>query len=469
MSMDNSGDQAAPASDTAQLVAAGRIWKALDLDEAALGRLAFQGRDEIPSAYRVSDLAAGAIGAAALAISELVAIDGPAPRVKVDRRLAGLWFGWSIKPIGWEMPAAWDPIAGDYCARNGWIRLHTNAPRHRSAALAVLDCMEDRNHVAAAVAGWSADELESAVVAAGGCAAAMRAEAAWAEHPQGAAVAAEPLVAMTLSEGVEHVGGWRPSPERPLAGIRVLDLTRVLAGPVATRFLAGYGASVLRIDPPGWDEPGVIPEVTLGKRCARLDLGRTEDRAIFEGLLSTADVLVHGYRPDALEALGYGEAARRALAPEIIDVSLDAYGWTGPWKARRGFDSLVQMSSGVAATGMAWKKADCPTPLPVQALDQATGYLMAATAVRGLIGRLRSGESLRGRVSLARTASELAQLGRQEEAGSWAGAAEADLSADVETTDWGPARRVRAPADIENAPMRWQSGAARLGTAAAAW
>jgi crotonobetainyl-CoA:carnitine CoA-transferase CaiB-like acyl-CoA transferase len=238
---------------------------------------------------------------------------------------------------------------------------------------------------------------------------------------------------------------------------------------VATRFLAGYGANVVRIDPPDWDEPGVIPEVTLGKRCARLDLERSEDRAVFEGLLAAAHVLVHGYRPGALEALGYGEETRRALAPQIIDVSLDAYGWTGPWKTRRGFDSLVQMSSGIAAQGMAWSKADRPTPLPVQALDQATGYLMAATAVRGLIGRLTNGESLRGRVSLARTAAELVRLGRLANAPAWTAASDADVSPALETTAWGPARRLKAPAAVENAAMRWASGACRLGSAAAAW
>jgi len=222
------------------------IWRALDLDEAALGRLAFRAREELPSAYRVSDLAAGA---AALSVSGLIGVGrGRPPRVEVDRRLAGLWFGWSIKPIGWEMPAAWDPIAGDYRTGDGWIRLHTNAPRHRAAALAVLDCREDRGDVTTAVECWSADELEAAVVDAGGCAAAMRTEKAWAEHPQGAAVAVEPLVAMKRFGGGEPKWDWRPSPERPLAGIRVLDLMRVLAGPVATRLLAGYGASVLRID-----------------------------------------------------------------------------------------------------------------------------------------------------------------------------------------------------------------------------
>jgi crotonobetainyl-CoA:carnitine CoA-transferase CaiB-like acyl-CoA transferase len=106
---------------------------------------------------------------------------------------------------------------------------------------------------------------------------------------------------------------------------------------------------VLRIDPPGWDEPGVVPEVTLGKRCARLDLHGAADRDAFEHLLAQADVLVHGYRPGALDALGYDEARRRTIRPEVIDVALNAYGWSGPWQALVGFDSLVQMSAGVVA------------------------------------------------------------------------------------------------------------------------
>lgn len=160
---------------------------------------------------------------------------------------------------------------------------------------------------------------------------------------------------------------------RPLAGIKVLDFTRVLAGPVATRFLAGLGADVLRIDPPEWDEPGVVPDVILGKRCARLDLHTAEDRRVFEALLARADIVVHGYRPGAMARLGYDEGERRTINPGLVDVSLCAYGWTGPWAGRRGFDSLVQMSIGIAEAGMRWQQAERPVPLPVQALDHATG------------------------------------------------------------------------------------------------
>ena len=234
------------------------------------------GDAELPSAFSVTDLAAATIGAAGLAVAELAG-DG-AGAVRVDRRLASAWFLLTIDPIGWQLPPLWDAVAGDYRAADGWIRLHTNAPHHRRAALGVLRCTEDRAAVAKVVEGWTAAELESAVVDAGGCAAEMRTAAEWSAHAQGAAVAAEPLVHLDRTDGAADSGAAAGPPDRPLAGVRVLDLTRVLAGPVATRFLAGLGAEVLRIDPPGWDEPGIVPEVTLGKRCARLDASTPEGR-----------------------------------------------------------------------------------------------------------------------------------------------------------------------------------------------
>jgi hypothetical protein len=444
------------------------LWLALDLPKTALDRLAFRGKEDLPSAFPVTDLAAGAIGVAALALSELSGVFGAPPRVLIDRHLASLWFAWSIKPLGWSMPPPWDPISGDYRAGDGWIRLHTNASRHRAAALSVLNCGADRTEVAAAVEAWSADALEAAIVTAGGCAAAMRSPDAWSAHPQGRAVAAEALVAFT-SVGDRGTNAFIPRSERPLAGLKVLDLTRVLAGPVATRFLAGYGADVLRLDPPSWDEPGVVPEVTLGKRCARLDLRESGDRAIFERLLSEADVLVHGYRPGALDLLGYGETARRAIKPDLIDVSLDAYGWTGPWQWRRGFDSLVQMSTGIAAAGMGWKRADRPTPLPVQGLDHATGYLMAAAVIRALIGRLRGEGAASARVSLARTATQLMRMRHDGSAPVWVGPRDSHYATSIEVTAWGPAKRALAPAMIENTPARWDRGATGLGSAEPTW
>jgi hypothetical protein len=448
------------------------IWSALDMPASTLDAVQLTGDGELPSYFAVTDLAAASVAAAALAVQQLMVAQGAAPaRVTVDRRLASMWFSWSIHPVGWERPPLWDAVAGDYATADGWIRLHTNASHHRDAALAVLGCAAEREAVARAVAGWRGEALEAAVVGRGGCAAVMRSAEEWRQHPQGRAVAAEPLVAMTTAHaGIGAGRGWAATPSRPLAGLKVLDLTRVLAGPVATRFLAGYGADVLRIDPPNWNEPGVIPEVTLGKRCARLDLTQPADRVIFEGLLAEADVLVHGYRPAALERLGYGAQIRRQLNPSLIDVSLNAYGWTGPLAERRGFDSLVQMSCGIAQHGMQRQGADRPVPLPVQALDHATGYLMAAAVVRGLLFRLQENRAVQARLSLARVAALLADTQAQQRNGqAIATGSEADLSPQLEQTEWGPARRYRAPAEIDGAPMRWDRPACSLGSAAPRW
>jgi CoA-transferase family III len=429
----------------------------------------FSGSGGLPSVFAVSDFATAAIATVAAALAELVGTKlGSLPRVSVDRRLSSLWFGWSIRPEGWTRPSVWDSLAGDYLAADGWIRLHTNAPHHRAAALSALGVPGDKSEVARAVAGWKAEALETAIVQSNGCAAAMRTMAAWATHPQGESVSREPLLFARDSDDTCDAR-WSPTPDRPLRGIRVLDLTRVLAGPAATRFLAGFGADVLRIDPPTWDEPSIVPEMTLGKRCARLDLRNAGDRAIFVELLRNADVLVHGYRADALEKLGLDAAACRAIRPGLIDVSLDAYGWSGPWRNRRGFDSLVQMSAGIAEAGMRELGKDRPTPLPVQALDHATGYLMAASAIRGLAQRVANGRGFEGRLSLARTAQLLVTGPGEETMRDFATATEDEYSPAIEATDFGPARRLRPPIAIAGAPMRWDRSAVKLGSSAPSW
>jgi crotonobetainyl-CoA:carnitine CoA-transferase CaiB-like acyl-CoA transferase len=443
-------------------------WTSIGRESTALSAVRFTGAGDLPSAYAVSDLASATVATAALAVAELIQCAGVTlPAVTVDRRLASFWFHASIRPVGWKMPPIWDPIAGDYRTSDGWIRLHTNAPHHRAAAERVLGRHADRAAMAEAVARWRKQELETAVVDVGGCAAEMRSAAEWRDHPQGRAVATEPLVRRTVRDRASGRATTTISVERPLAGVRVLDLTRVLAGPIATRFLAAFGAEVLRIDPPDWNEPSIAPEVTLGKRCARLNLKDATDRKTFETLLAGADILVHGYRSDALDRLGYGDAARRALAPGLVDVAHCAYGWTGPWAKRRGFDSLVQMSTGIADTGMPWKGADHPVPLPVQAIDHATGYLAAAAAVRGLTQRLREGVGTDARLSLARTAILLPE--RDREPGALAPESEADLLPAVEETPWGQARRLRPPAHIDGAPMHWSRPASDLGSAEPRW
>lgn len=431
--------------------------------------LSFTGAGQLPSVFPVTDLASAAVAVAGLALAELAAPSGEVvPWVWVDRRLASFWFGGSLRPIGWTLAPLWDAFAGDYQAADGWIRLHTNAPHHRAAALSVLGGAAERETVARAVARWNASELESAIVEQGGCAAAMRSLNEWSSHPQGKAMQAEPLLDIAFGdEG--HEREWAGTSQRPLHGVRVLDLTRILAGPVATRFLAGFGAEVLRIDPPGWEEPGTVPEVVLGKRCARLDLRQAADRTVFEHLLRQADVLVHGLRPDALERLGLGAQWRRAINPTLIDVSLDAYGWTGPWCGRRGFDSLIQMSTGIAAEGMRRSGREMPVPLPVQAIDHATGYLMAAAALKALAQRRRDGRGCQVRASLARTAHWLAQAPSSLDLNPLVPESPQDQSPEIEATAWGPARRLRPPLSIEGMAMRWELPAPQLGSSAAAW
>jgi hypothetical protein len=446
-----------------------KAWSAIGGNKTAVNSIVFVGDGGLPSVYPVTDFASAVTATTALAVLELLERrTGTAHAARVDRRLVSLWFGLSIHPLGWRLPPVWDPLAGDYPTRDGFIRLHTNARHHRAAAERVLGAHGDREGMARAVAGWAKGDLERAIVEAGGCAAEMRSVSEWGEHPQGRAIATEPLAHVTPTDAAP-APEWAVPRSRPLAGIRVLDMTRVLAGPVASRFLAGYGAEVLRIDPPSWDEGPVIPEVTVGKRCARLDLNRSEDRSTFERLLSKADIFVHGYRPGALDHLGFDAVRRRSLSPGLIDVGLDAYGWSGPWASRRGFDSLVQMSAGIADAGMQWRKAQKPVPLPVQALDHATGYLMAAVALRGVTRRMVQGNGTEARLSLARTAKMLIDAGTGGAADPFAAETTVDLSPEIEATDWGPAQRLQSPITIEGTPLRWESPACKLGSSAARW
>ncbi|MBC7724899.1 MAG: CoA transferase [Burkholderiaceae bacterium] len=432
-----------------------------------LAALSDTGEGDLPSVYRVTDLAVAAIGVAGLAASELVgSVTGSAPAVAVDRALASTWFGSAVDPIGWTLPSVWDPLARNYRASDGWIRLHTNAPHHRAAALAVLGGTGDFFAVRRAVGHRSAVELETAIVDAGGCAAVMRSPEQWLAHPQGAAVAQEPLLDWATGEAGARGLSWTISPSSPLGGLRVLDLTRVIAGPVATRFLAALGADVLRVDPPGWEEEAIVPNMTLGKRSARLDAKTPAGRDRLSELIRRADVVVHGYRAGALDALGFDAETRQRLRPGLIDVSLDAYGFTGPWAGRRGFDSLVQMSSGIPEAGMAWAQSAEPTPLPVQALDHATGYLLAAAAMRALSMQREDGPGRQVRTSLARVAMTLVNGGPQRIDGPLV---ERSPATELLATPWGPAMMLRSPVDIAGTPFEFTRGPCELGSHPPQW
>jgi crotonobetainyl-CoA:carnitine CoA-transferase CaiB-like acyl-CoA transferase len=267
--------------------------------------------------------------------------------------------------------------------------------------------------------------------------------------------------------GREPDAGWEPEGGGPLTGIRILDLTRVIAGPVCTRTLAAWGAEVLRIDPPGFAEvPALLPETTTGKHCAAVDLRDPAGRGQLAALVGEADAIVHGLRPGALADLGFSDAELRRLNPGLCIAALDAYGWAGPWAGRRGFDSLVQFSCGIAAASAAAVGSDRPVPLPAQALDHATGYLLAAAVCRGLTGRYDGLAAADIRGALVGTANLLMEqhLSPPEESTPMPGLGAATT---VRDTVWGPVSAVPQPGTIAGSGGNWRVPAGPLGRHAA--
>lgn len=378
---------------------------------------------------------------------------GKAPAAVIDRSLVDVWCTSSFVPDNWKIPPKWDRFSDDYRTRDGWVRLHCNAPHHRKSALHVLGKVETPRQAKTNAMRWQAHDLAEAVVDAGGCASELFTTAQWRDHAQGRAVAKEPVVAWKTAAGCPS--NWAPGPfARPLRGLRVLDLTRIIAGPVSTRFLASLGADVLRIDPPGWTEGANEVEMTLGKSCAQLDLRQATARATFTDLVRSAHVLVHGYRRDALERLGFGPDNLTRLNPALISVGLTAYGWTGPWKNRRGFDSLVQRS-----TGLAVESGEKIIDLPYQVLDHATGYFMAAAVIEAVRLQLTQNTAAHAYLSLARQAQLLFDAGVDAGAVQQAGILNrmqiAQQQGTRESTSWGPGWRCPLPYRFEEVVPGW--------------
>lgn len=439
------------------------ILNALNMDDDRYQALMIHVKnDHVTSSdvFAVTSLASSSIAAAGLALAHYAFGSQYEGQISVDQHLAYLWFGSSLRSQGWALSSPWDDLAGDYQTQDGFLRLHTNAPHHRNVVTQVLGDL-DRNAMADKVARYKGEALEEMIVKSGGAAAKMMNSKDWATHPQGLALSKEPLIAWQHFKGAEL--NHQPVATRPLQGLKVLDLTRIIAGPVATRFLAHYGANVLRIDPKGWDEGEHILDMTPGKSCATLDLKDAEDLAHLKTLISQADVFIHGYRANALENLGLDDARLRELNPSLIDISHNAYGWSGPWRNRRGFDSLVQMSCGIAAKGMDISQNHQPNsqpnlqpcPMSVQALDHATGYLIAASALRGL-SRLRDhGQACSARLSLARTAELLKITERDQFDENSMAETTDDVCSVIEKTELGPLKRLKSPLVIDDLKPFW--------------
>lgn len=370
-------------------------------DPGVLPELRIAGSTGLSGRLPVPGLALGAVAAQLLAARGLAGSAAGAP-LDLDAAHVGLAFRSEryARRAGAPLGPGFAPLSRFWRTADGWLRLHGNYPQHRDAALAVLG--ED---VATAAAGRRAEDLETAVVAAGGAAAAVRTAAEWRAHPQGVAVAGLPLLSVDRSAD--------GPPRRPsLRGLRVLDLTRVIAGPVATRTLASHGADVLRIDSPRLpDDAGGLLETGSGKRHVVIDLAAPEGRRTVEDLLAEADVVVQGHRPGALDAFGLDPASLAARHPHLVVVRLCAWGEAGPWRERRGFDSLVQAATGIARI---YGSAEDPGVLPAQALDHATGYLAAAVVMGALARQSNEGGGWRSELSLAQTAHWLLEAAAPE-------------------------------------------------------
>jgi crotonobetainyl-CoA:carnitine CoA-transferase CaiB-like acyl-CoA transferase len=452
------------------------LWVLARGDDGALERVSLTGRDPaLPSSFRVGTAAQAVIGAAALAASEVWRQrTGRGQSVGVDMRHAAIEFRSEryMRIDGKPPGPAWDRIAGVYQTGDGrYVRLHTNFPHHRDGMLKLLGCAYEREAVQAALAKWQGEAFETAAAEAGLVATMMRSPAEWHAHPQGQAVAQLPVLEIT------RIGEAPPrrlsrDPERPLSDVRVLDLTRVIAGPVCGRALAAHGADVMRITAPHL--PG-LPELDIdmgrGKLSANVDLRATDDREWLQSLVRDSHILVQNYRPGGLAKLGFSPEACAELRPGIIVATLSAYGHVGPWAMRRGFDSLVQNASGINFAEGEAAGVTGPKELPAQAIDHASGYLMAFGAMMALARKAEEGGSWHVRVSLAQSGRWLMGLGRVADGFACPDPKSADIAdlLDQMDTPFGRLTYVRHAGIMSDTPARWSRPPVKLGTHAPLW
>lgn len=450
------------------------LWSDAGLDDEALEDIAFTGSEPVlPSSFAVGTAAQATIGAAALASAELWRLrTGRRQRVTVAMRNAAIEFRSEryLRVDGKDPDDHHDQIAGLYrCGDGRWARLHTNLPHHCDGLLQLLGCKHHKAAVQRALEQWPAQALESAAAEAGLVVTACRSFAEWDAHAQGRAVASLPLFSI---EKIGEAPALTLSPgQRPLSGIKVLELTHVIAGPVSGRVLAGHGADVLLVT--AAHRPSMLPLVIdtgRGKLSTQIDLRQPDGQETLAALVREADVFIQGYRPGAVAAHGFGPEELARLRPGIVYASLSAYGHDGPWAPRRGFDSLVQTASGLnLAEAEAFGSSE-PRPLPAQALDHASGYLLAFAIMAALKRRAEQGGSWHVRVSLAQTGHWLRQLGRID------GMHCRDPGFDDvrdrlhETpSGFGLLTAVRHAAEMSETPPHWARSSVPLGTHAPAW
>ncbi len=436
------------------------IWKLAGLPEAALAQADLQvAAPTLPSSFHVAAMATSTVASAALAAAELWRLrSGKQQTISVSSRHAEAEFlsESRIRINNGPPPDLWGRIAGLYqCGDDRWVRIHANFPHHEAGTLSILKCEPTKEAVQATLKNWTAQDFEDACAEKGLVVFMMRSPEEWAAHPHAAALATLPLF------DVDKIGDAPPEPlpvtgTQPLSGITVLDLTRVIAGPVCGRTLAAHGADVTRIASQQLNRDSLSLEADAGrgKRSEFFDLATEDGRAALAARVPSADVFAQGYRPGTIDNKGFSPERLAELRPGIVAVSVSAWGHKGPWALRRGFDSLVQTATGLNVAEARAAGIDGPKPLPCQGLDFASGHLMALGAMAGLYKRATEGGSWRVRVALARTRHWLESLGRIEEGFTVTTPTNddvADLMTDI-PSDYGLLTAVKYPAQLSLTP-----------------
>ena len=438
-----------------------------------LGQVSLTGDDPVlPSSFYVGTAAQTSIAAAALAACELGHLRGqPRQHVAVDMAHAALecsgWFS-----LDGRVPEIWDKFSGLYRCSDGWVRIHANFAHHRAGALRLMGLdpvTASRADAEQALLAWSAVAFETAAANAGLVVAAVRSFAEWDAQPPGQAIAAQPLMHFErIGDAAPHALEKIPANQLPLAGLRVLDLTRILAGPVCGRMLAGLGADVMLVNSPHLPNIESIADTSRGKLSCHIDLKTPGGVQNLQKLAAQAHVFVQGYRPGGLHALGFGPQQLAALNPGIVVVSLSAYGTQGAWAPKRGFDSLVQTATGFNHAEMQASGANAPKALPMQILDYATGHLMAFAAAAALHRQQREGGSWNVTLSLAQTGLWLRAMGRIADG---FGVSPPGREPFVETSEsgFGQLQAIRLSAQLQRTALGWRRRSMPPGSHAAIW
>lgn len=396
----------------------------LDLPTEAIGRtVKLHGSDPVvPSRYRVGLASAAALAAQAVGIAEIWKLRGGRDQaVDVDlrraavpglRTLAYTRRGGRALQIPW--PASEKQVF--FRTKDGrliYLMRHAVYHEHLTKLLTFLDCAPDSDAIARRVADWDAQELEDVLAERKLMGTTVRTRAEWLASPQGAHLRDR------IPVEIERIGDADPRPferaSRPLSGVRIIDMAHVLAGPVTSRVLAEQGADVIHVSSPQQPDPvHTVIDTGFGKRSAFIDLFRKDDVDQLNGLIDTADVFAHSWRPGSLDRRGLSPAAMAEKRPGIIYVSVSCYGYDGPWAERAGYDPLGQVASGLAA-----EEGSLDAPLMASTFtlnDYLAAYLAAAGVNSALLKRARVGGSYHVKVSLTAASMwvmELGQLPRQ--------------------------------------------------------